>query len=1329
MKRMALGRIPPALWALLNRMVTLVWVSALTLLMLVALYVGLGRQFMAHLHHFEPEIETALTGAFGRPVEISGLSGQWQGVDPVVRVADLRIGRKNQADASLGQLRIRLDSWASLLRWRLVFREFRASGSEATLDQKPDGRFAVAGVWEPAGDSEAVQAVANPASGALEALDERLGACIEWLGQLLSDPVVSVTDVRLRVEPADGDPIQLRIPAMDVRFEDGLFSASGRLLGAGDGKGRIGAFALQGRHLLSSGLTGDLFLDLEAAGTFSELFMPYKWRDLAIDALQARGEAWLQFRGGRPQQARMKLQLPELGLRSAQGAVTPLNDLSLDLLWQRTNKGWLLQARGSSFRWGQRQAGAFAGRVVRNSDGVKALARDLDLGLMSALVRHSGVLNAEDQRRLAEHDPTGLMERVSLTLPKEGTWRLRGRFSEVTAQAAGGAPSTSDLDGYVETGPREGWISLEPGPVRFGFPELFHTDWGFERGTGQIQWTRRGDGWRVMSRHLAGRHEGVDITGGFRLRLRENSADTLSLRVGIAGAKAGMLGRLVPKYRVPPELYSFLTESIHSGTVPWAWYYGHGEIGDEVSAEGRVFTSSVAYRFQDMRLTYDPDWPALEDAAGKVRVQDDEGLIQLDQGTVGGVALKPSQIRVADGQKGPRVDVNTGARRNGALLTDQWRQSSPFGKLVGDWVKKLQVKGSSDLDLALSLWPDQERDPEVEAQLKLADTRVRFAPGGIEWRGVTGPIRFTTDTGFDSTDLEARFMGEPVALEVRDGPERDPVFRQKGKLSVAQLEQWLGRSLPRTSGRLSYSAALRPTQGPSLGLEADLSKLVLDWPAPLNKAAGDAHSLSAQVEFGERDGTVRIRGSWQPLGALRLVLRDGVLERGRIGLGVRHTNLPEQPVLSITGNLPGVALHQWWQAMADMPAPEVTRAGDREPGRGPGRRFFPDLSLELGIGEPRLNDWVLSPLQVQAEAHAWDDWQVTLDSDWVSGSLGLDDAGVVSVDLDHLVLPGMGSEDERPMAQLDSATLAQGARQWPEASVRIGRLAVGDRRIDHLEFQLVPDGSDIRVESLALNMEDLALKGSLTWQPAVTDGVTEFSGTVEGSDLKGLEAVVGQTSVPITSKRVEASLNMAWPGVPTDFSLSELRAAMDFRFEDGIIDQEIEGAGVFRVFGLLNTDTLWRRLQLDFSDVYESGIPFDHIEGEALIHEGRLIFDPTVVIQAPSGGFRMSGEADLIRESLDMSLVVVLPVTQNLPLAAVLFGYAPPVGGALFVIDKVFGGILSRVTSATYRVKGSWNEPEIELRNLFDTESDLESYERPKVGVEAPERPAGEIRR
>lgn len=1332
MNTAASGGVRPVLWALLNRLVAVVWISTLTLLILAALYVGLGRQVMANLHHFESDIETALTQVLGKPVHLSDLNGAWQGLDPVLRVGDLRVGDQERADASLGHLRIRLDSWASLVRLRLVFREFRASGGEATLNQQPDGRFAVAGVWEGSGPAAKAhqQEQVDAASNALETLDQRLGEWIDWLGRLLSDPVVSLKDVRLRVEPASGEALQLTVPAMDVRFEDGLFLASGRLVNGANASDRIGAFALEGRHLLSSGFTGDLFLDLDSAGIFSDLVTPYEWRGLGIDSLNARGEAWVAFRRAQPQRARMALRVPEMGLSSPVESMNTIGELSADLLWQRTAAGWRLETRGSAFRWGKQENGAFTSRVARDSDGMSVAAQGLDLGVVSAMARGSGLLPAKEQARLAAHDPSGHLDRVTLALPDDGDWRLRSSFSDVAVAAVGGSPSAGELQGYLETGPEEGRMTLEPGPARLGFPELFHTDWRFERLAGRVRWRRRGDGWEVAVQRFVGCHEGMEAVGGLRVRLHEDGADTLSVRLGVVDGKAGMLERFVPKQRVPPKLYSFLTEGVSSATVTSGWYYGHGDIGDDETAGDPVFTSSMAYRFRDTSVTFDPDWPALTGAAGELHVQGDEGRIQLEQGVVAGIDLEPSRIRVAGGDQGLRVDVDTGARRDGELITDEWRRNSPLDKLLGSWVGELDVTGANEIALSLSLWPGQARDPEIDFSLSLVDSRVRFAPAGVEWREVTGPVRFSSDKGFERTELEARFMGQPAALQVRNGPEKAPVLRQQGAVAVTRIEAWLERPLPRISGRLAYQASFRPTEGPTLRLDADLADLVLDWPAPFSKSAGDEHSMTTQMDFGGRnEDAIRIQGNWQPLGAFRFVVREGAVERGRIGLGVRHTQLPDDAVLSITGNLPGASLQQWWQALSDIPAHEESVAADHDANEG--GSALPPLRAELAIGEPRLNDWVLSPLRIRARAEPSGDWQVSLDSDWIRGTLGKANERALTVDLEHLVLPALATKtgDGGAAPRLDSATLASGARDWPEVSVRVDRLVFGQRQVSDLSLVLAPDGRHIRLDPLVFTMGDLALDGSLTWQPAAESGITEFSGTLDGTDFKSLETLLGRTTVPISSQRAEASLNMAWPGGPTDFSLAGLRAAMDFRLEDGIIDQDIEGARVFRVFSLLNTDTLWRRLQLDFSDVYESGIAFDHIEGEVLIHEGRLIFDPAVSIQAASGGFRMSGEADLISEGLDMRLVVVLPVTQNLPLAAVLFGYAPPIGGALFVIDKVFGGILSRVTSATYTVEGTWSDPEIELRNLFDTESDLESYERPEVGVEAPARPAGEIRR
>src|SRR5690554_18148 len=161
-----------------------------------------------------------------------------------------------------------------------------------------------------------------------------------------------------------------------------------------------------------------------------------------------------------------------------------------------------------------------------------------------------------------------------------------------------------------------------------------------------------------------------------------------------------------------------------------------------------------------------------------------------------------------------------------------------------------------------------------------------------------------------------------------------------------------------------------------------------------------------------------------------------------------------------------------------------------------------------------------------------------------------------------------------------------------------------------------------------------------------------------------------------------------------------------FQAEDGIRDADVTGVQTCALpilFNLLNTDTLWRRLRLDFSDLYERGVAFDAISGKARISDGLVTMDPELQLVGPSGAFKINGSTNMADESLDMRLVVVLPVTQNLPLAAILMGASAPIGGALFVLDKILGDPLSKLTSATYSVTGSWSEPEVDLRSVFDT--------------------------
>ena len=167
--------------------VNTVWFSVLTVLILAALYVGLGRQVMGNLHHFKGDIEQQLTSMVGQPVRIRRIRGEWQGLDPILRINGLAL-EDNEGErtvASLGELRLRLDSWASLRRFRVVLSEFVLRNGDASLLQQSDGRIGVEGIWlppEPDSDSYALPEVAAAASESFEA---RLGRWISEIGNVL----------------------------------------------------------------------------------------------------------------------------------------------------------------------------------------------------------------------------------------------------------------------------------------------------------------------------------------------------------------------------------------------------------------------------------------------------------------------------------------------------------------------------------------------------------------------------------------------------------------------------------------------------------------------------------------------------------------------------------------------------------------------------------------------------------------------------------------------------------------------------------------------------------------------------------------------------------------------------------------------------------------------------------------------------------------------------------------------------------------------------------------------------------------------------------------
>ena len=1219
------------------RLSSLVWWSLLAVLLLFALYAGIGRQLTQNIDSFRDDLESELSARTGKQVEIGGLDARWNWLDPTLLARNIDIIEPGTGDyvVRLQHFRIRLDFLASLFRFRVVFEAFEADGLELTLNQTPDGEVGVEGAELPA-----------PARNQFQ----------EWLelaGRWLSDPYVKLTRVNLAIRDNQGQLRHLEIPQLDLVYRRGLFRASGRAMQPGTTQ-QLASFSLVGRHFFRGDFTGQLYLDVDSGRLFDGLIDEYQWRTLRVEGFDLGGQVWLTFRNGLLQQANGSVRTPYLQLGVGSESLAPIENISARFGWRRAESGnTAVVSRGEihlqelQWTWNDVTVPPFSVRLMPREDGdVEVVADALPLGPLRRLLAVLPLLPERAGRALRNYRPAGYLDRVHLRLPARDLteFELTGLLRDVRVQAHGGAPGASGLNGRISLRRNSGLVELAPSgePVSLGFPRLFRDDWTFREVQGSVAWLLDGPVTRVYSDNIRMRYgDSTSLTGAFDLRMDREGEDNLGLRIGVEDGRAGMLADFVPAKVVNPGLYEWLTTAITEARITEGVYYGHGQIGRD--APRGSFVSSMWYTFEDATVRYDERWPEVTSARGRVDIQDGNTDVKLESGRTGGLELHPSRVKVIPGDEGARLYVDAAARVPGDAVPF-WMDNSPLGEMAGSEARSLEYGGDYALDLELELPLGEGGEPVVQARVQTSNGSVRYPGANLSWTELSGGLTYHTVDGFSGGPIQARFFGDPVAVSLSVGSDGEGLaIRQEGQLTVpdvfrqAGLETDSGFGL---NGTLDYSAALTVGVDTTSGIQvrSNLEGLAVDWPEPLAKSAEEQAPLEATI-YPQAEQGLRIAGSWENRMGFEFLWQD-------------------------TGF---------------------------------------DLTLgHLYLGSHTLRNITINALQLD------DRWVVSTRSERAVGRVVLPDSDEpVKADFEVLRLV---RDDEKREAQPELLTLEEQLEafraldmgSWPDIDVSIADLQLNGESLGTWEFLLRPEPFQLKVNDIEGRLNSLTLLGEMTWSIAADREVSRFAGSVTGGALTDLNQLFG-TEIPLENQQTNIELDLDWPGRPDDFSMREVSGTVSLRLDDGIILEQNSTAQVFRVFNLLNADTLWRRLQLDFSDLYERGVAFDAISGKARITNGLVTMNPELQIVGPSGAFKLSGTTDLSEETLDMRLVVVLPLTQNLPLAALLMGAGAPIGGALFVLDKVLGDPLSKLTSATYSVTGTWDNPEVDLRRVFDT--------------------------
>ncbi|QQD22375.1 TIGR02099 family protein [Oceanospirillaceae bacterium ASx5O] len=1303
----------------LRELWTQLWITLVVAVVMLALYSSLGRQLAPLVETWQPEAEQYLSGLLGQPVQMASLKGGWSILSPTLTVQGLTVG--GGEGLQIEQLEAELDIGASAFWQQPVFRRIEISGVRLQLQQLQPRQWQLAPGWVvtlPEADPDAAPA------------PEPAGERPAWLQWLELQQTISLHDWQINSQDLQHAPDALRIDHLFWRNRGRQHEIDGQINWGRDELAGIRVQgSLQGPLWPLQHQHGELYLEID----------PQDWQrwvpdelpaGLSVHALRAGARGWLRLQDGDLQALYLDLAVEQLNLHT-RGEPLQLADGRLLLAGQHTGSDWHLRLQPQFSTPLPFDSLSLSSVAVNGSKGwqIGIPAADVD-GLQRLLLQHQ-FLPDEIAPYIAGTQPEGRASDIRFSfLPASANAAarldVRAQLDEVSSSAYRGIPAFSGLSGSLHIHPAAGALRVSGDEMLIHLADLYPQPWALENVQGVFRWflqpglsTLQVQGLRADLQHSPADQPGISsypVTAELQIQLpgRDSPREAgLGLLLGLPQAPLDLREQLIPDL-VDAEVRNWLDQSLQQGNARQAAFALQTVLGSE---HPRNSTSTQLYlEFMQAQLSYLPDWPAAEQLQGRLLLDAPALDVWLDQGrTLGGQLLSNSgRVRLRPGRAGGS-ELEVSARLQGdsgeAL---QYFTHTPLQQVVNHAFDQWQASGPLQAGILLRQQLGAgSGEPDISIDASVRENRLHLGELDLTMTALDGALRYTSKTGLSARALSGRIFGgtfrAAIRSEVAAAGALNIYLEGEGDGQWQAFREWLPLFLLEPlSGQLNYQAGMQLTaEGLRFRLQSDLTGTRIDLPYPVGKDVDAVAPLQVVLQPG--DG-LRMQFRYNELVDADLLLEGSELQRGQIHLGGLPASLPAEPGVLLSGQLATELIAEdWWDAWQRISHYQQQQAvagaySDAAGSSNPLQRIDVTLGQVLAWGMPMGVTDVLGQQQPQR-------WDFNVDSQLLRGLVQIPHAdGPLRAELDYLHFP---HSDEEAAASTAAATTdpvdndplqTVNPQDFPALDLKVAEVFAGDRQMGRWDFSSRPAGQGLQVQIHDSDIHGLRLQGQLDWQYQDGRHSTVLSGLSFGS--KNVGAIQrGFRQVPVVEgSELEGSGEFRWAGSPLAYNVATMAGNVALRIRDGSLVSD--GAGALRAFGVLNVNSMSRRLKLDFSDLYQSGVAFDTLRGSARLEQGVLTFTEPLLVDGPSGRFQTSGSTNLMDETLNMKLAVTLPVTSSLPMVAILAGFAPPVAASIYVTEKLIGDELSRFTSTSYDIGGTWSEPDMRLKRAFDNQVD-----------------------
>ncbi len=1255
--------------------------SIATVLVLLAIIVTTLRVTLPQLDHFQDEIKTWVRQSSGFDFSISSVAGSWRNSHPSITLLDLQAKLPNNKDVrfAVDSIQVEFDLVQSILQFKPIV-------ADLTIDK----------LWLNIRSVD-MSSYGEPSSSALTA-DASEVNLIEQLDSLLLRQFedFTITDSRIWYKSVSGEERRLDIERLRWSNKGKRHLAEGTVTIAESNINSLLVNADFKDHGSLRDVSGEFYVSAQDVSVAPWL-TTYMQAESGIESGKVSLSTWLKLKHSQPNSAYVELQPSELVWNENGSHQLFVESGFFKLVPEK--QGWKVSGHSLNIRTDESLWPELDVAFDWQPNGWMLNLSQIDIESVIPLIKLAP--DSESTLELINQlQPKGRVEDIRLSMHGNlDTLRYSAKLDELGIAQWELLPGFHHVQAAVSGDITQAKANVAVIDDTLPFGDAFQAPLTIKQGEVDVFWQQDEQGWRLWADKITAATPDLQVLGAFRLDFPKEQSPFLSFYAEADIFDAGETWRYLPTLALGQDLTDYLSTAIQGGKVNNAKLLWYGELGDFPYKDNNgMFQAWVGLK--DAKFSFDTAWPTITDMQIDLLFENDAMYLDSKSATLNGVTAERITGRIPELVPDGHIEIEAKASAPGNEVRD-YMMATPLVDSVGAALTALQVSGPVQSEFQLNIPFDIKKEPRAWGYADLKDNRVDIEAPPMMLENATGRIHFDNDVVITS-GLAAELLNQAISLDFRgESSEQgyDVTINTLGDWEVEPLKPYVGeRWLNLVSGHAPWQMDV-DLQLNDVGftyqvdLLAKLNRLASQFPYPLSKkvgqsgnvklhASGNQQHISARLQLpkAKYQTEIDISGEVPILTATNLILGQEGFKKGRVkghSASIKLDQLDLDKWFELSNALAG----EHSSGVADTNTPTIPL---------PSRLVLDVQNLTLGSID--FHDVNFSAAKKGLN------WQMQINSQEVKGKANYLEPYDLTVSLDrlHLYMPELDEFDKERSSILASEDqnaplITNFDRQFhaemPNLTLHIDDFWLQGYKVGKVNVDLQRRDDRLEWTNIGFSSGKNRLDLSGWWELTDKSNHSSLSMKMKGDNNTDLMERFGITA-GIQKAPFEVNADMEWDGSPWSMKTQSLQGNVSTKFGKGVIS-EVSGAA--RLLGLFSLDSIIRKMQLDFTDVFDKGMAFNSITGSGKIQDGIFVTND-IVMDALAGEMKIRGVADVSSRFVDAEVKFTPDITSGLPMLTA-FAVAPQAALYVLAISTVISPVVEVFTQVNYEVKGPIDSP------------------------------------